>query len=86
MIVGYLRIFHFGTLLTCSGVSVHYEEIGRSFLSNPEKRVDLKIRFIEIFLDILPGIILSAVIHGALSRRHLRPVFREVTAKHCHLN
>ena len=70
MIVGYLGIFHFGMLLTCSGVSVHYEEIGRSFLSNPEKRVDLKIGFIEIFLDTLPDILLSGVLRGALSRRH----------------
>ena len=53
-----------------SGVSVHYQEVGRSFLSNPEKGVDLKIGFIEIFLDTLPGIILSGVIHGALNRCH----------------
>ena len=70
MIVGYLGIFHFETLIVRSGVSVHYEEIGRSFLSNPEKRVDLKIGFIEIFSDTVPDILLSGVLRGALSRCH----------------
>ena len=53
VIVGYLGIFRVETLLVLSGVSGHFQEVGRSFLSYPGKGW-FEDQIIKIFLVTLP--------------------------------